>query len=580
MNKHFSRRDFLWLTAKGFGSAVVSIGLINCANEQNRLSNGEFLHGVASGDPQTDSVIIWTRVTPTTLLPVHLAWEVSENQSFTALVSSGSTLTDVNRDFTLKIDVQKLQPGKTYYYRFFTENNVSSIGITQTLPEAPIDKVKFAVLSCANYSAGYFNVYASVSKQANLNAVLHLGDYIYEYGRGEYASEHAQQLNRQVLPVGELQSLSDYRTRYGQYRTDKQLQHLHAQLPFICIWDDHEVADNRWQNGANNHHDSEGDFFQRKLAAMQAYFEWLPIRPQVNDDEPLFRKFNYGDLAEVCMLDGRSYRSEQIVLDHFFDAKGKNDFKGLQRQLARQDRSMLGEEQLTWLKDNLQNSQSSWQVLGQQVLMGSMRLPAPLVTQEYSIAEFIDLAGLAKLAQQIQANASNLTANEIAFFQENQHRLTAEVLAMLQSPEIPYNLDAWDGYAFERNLILDYAQSHRKNLIVLSGDSHNAWANELKNSQGEIAAVEFATPSISSPGLETYLNIDTHRMPKVEQAIKQLIPDLHYTNMENRGYMLVEFTHKQVKVDWHFIDTVFDQHYIELSDRQKSITINSDSFQL
>ena len=280
MTRNFSRRDFLALSAKGVGAAVLSYGLMGCSsdNDDNTVA-ADFLHGVASGDPTQDAVIIWTRVTPQTAGDVRVSWQVSRDGAFSDLVTTGEMVTNAERDYTVKVDAIGLESGSRYFYRFMTGDKTSTVGMTKTLPEGAVDSVKLAVMSCANFPAGYFNVYELAALRDDLDAMLHLGDYIYEYGRGGYASEHAAELGREVLPAGELLSLSDYRTRYGQYRGDASLQKLHAKLPFITVWDDHEVANDTWKDGAENHNQGEGDFDARKQAALQAYFEWLPIRP-------------------------------------------------------------------------------------------------------------------------------------------------------------------------------------------------------------------------------------------------------------------------------------------------------------
>ncbi|WP_372944230.1 alkaline phosphatase D family protein, partial [Shewanella sp.] len=236
------------------------------------------------------------------------------------------------------------------------------------------------------------------------------------------------------------------------------------------------------------------------------------------------------------------------------------------------NRSMLGQTQLLWLQQTLLQSTAKWQVLGQQVLMGKMLLPAAIATQQMSIPQFAQLAGIAQLAGRAQAGDTTLTAEELAYLQANQDKLTPEVVALLQLPSIPYNLDAWDGYAYEREVIYTTAKSLKHNLVVIAGDTHNAWANELTDSNGDTVGVEFATSSVSSPGLEYYLGLSDAEMPVTEAAIVGLVSDLKYANLKDRGYLLLSFTADEVRGDWQYVDTILDKSFTSLVARNHSAT--------
>lgn len=565
MNRTVTRRDFLAMSAKGVGVAVISYGLMGCSdsNDDNSVP-AQFLHGIASGDPAVDAVILWTRVTPESEGDVKVSWQVASDSAFSQLVTTGETVTNASRDYTVKIDARGLRAGQTYFYRFITGDKTSVVGKTRTLPEGDVSSVKLAVMSCANFPAGYFNVYELAAAQDDLDAVVHLGDYIYEYARGGYASEHAAELGREVLPANELLTLSDYRTRHGQYHTDASLQKLHAKVPFITVWDDHEVANDTWRDSAENHNEGEGDFAVRKEAALQAYFEWLPIRPwREGNHEEIYRSFSYGNLVDLHMLDTRVLaRDKQLDYADYMDPT-TGSFAG-ERFLAdvtSTTRTMLGLTQLLWLQGTLLQSTGKWQVLGQQVLMGKMSLPAAIATQQMSIPQFAMLGALAKLAARAAANDPTLTAQELQYLQANQALLTPEVIALLKLPAIPYNLDAWDGYAYEREVILGTAKSKNLNLVVIAGDTHNAWANELKDVQGDTVGVEFATSSVSSPGLEYYLNLPAEQIPATEAAIVDLVPDLKYANLKDRGFMTLTFTADEVRSDWHYVDTILSKDF-------------------
>ncbi|WP_345857324.1 alkaline phosphatase D family protein [Shewanella algae] len=572
MTRNFSRRDFLALSAKGVGAAVLSYGLMGCSsdNDDNTVA-ADFLHGVASGDPTQDAVIIWTRVTPQTAGDVRVSWQVSRDGAFSDLVTTGEMVTNAERDYTVKVDAIGLESGSRYFYRFMTGDKTSTVGMTKTLPEGAVDSVKLAVMSCANFPAGYFNVYELAAQRDDLDAMLHLGDYIYEYGRGGYASEHAAELGREVLPAGELLSLSDYRTRYGQYRGDASLQKLHAKLPFITVWDDHEVANDTWKDGAENHNQGEGDFDARKQAALQAYFEWLPIRPwREGNHEEIYRSFSFGDLLDLHMLDTRVLaRDKQLDYGNYLDpATGAFNDQQFLADVTDTQRTLLGQTQLLWLQGKLLQSSAKWQLLGQQILMGRMMLPAAIATQQLSIPQFAELAALAQLAARAQAGDPTLTQAELTYLAANQAKLTPEVLALLQLPSIPYNLDAWDGYAYEREVVLATARASGKNLVVIAGDTHNAWANDLKDKDGNMVGVEFATSSVSSPGLEYYLNLPSEQIPATEAAVVGLVDDLKYANLLNRGYMTLTFSSEEVVSEWFYVDSILSKDFTEAEARR------------
>ncbi|WP_345841270.1 alkaline phosphatase D family protein [Shewanella algae] len=572
MTRNFSRRDFLALSAKGVGAAVLSYGLMGCSsdNDDNTVA-ADFLHGVASGDPTQDAVIIWTRVTPQMAGDVRVSWQVSRDGAFSDLVTTGEMVTNAERDYTVKVDAIGLESGSRYFYRFMTGDKTSTVGMTKTLPEGTVDSVKLAVMSCANFPAGYFNAYELAAQRDDLDAMLHLGDYIYEYGRGGYASEHAAELDREVLPAGELLSLNDYRTRYGQYRGDASLQKLHAKLAFITVWDDHEVANDTWKDGAENHNQGEGDFDARKQAALQAYFEWLPIRPwREGNHEEIYRSFSFGDLLDLHMLDTRVLaRDKQLDYGNYLDpATGAFNDQQFLADVTDTQRMLLGQTQLLWLQGKLLQSSAKWQLLGQQILMGRMMLPAAIATQQLSIPQFAELAALAQLAARAQAGDPTLTQAELTYLAANQAKLTPEVLALLQLPSIPYNLDAWDGYAYEREVVLATARASGKNLVVIAGDTHNAWANDLKDKDGNMVGVEFATSSVSSPGLEYYLNLPSEQIPATEAAVVGLVDDLKYANLLNRGYMTLTFSSEEVVSEWFYVDSILSKDFTEAEGRR------------
>lgn len=360
----FSRRGFL-VEATALGATTSILGFSSgCGDdeseppeeeEQPEVESKLFPHGVASGDPLPDAVILWTRVTTEDGAPVEVAWSIATDPDLADEVQSGTFSTSADRDFTVKIDVTGLAAGTTYYYRFAVGEERSVRGRTRTAPAGSVERLRFAVLSCASFAHGYFHVYEAIAKEADLDLVVHLGDYIYEYADDDYGSV------RTYDPPNEIVTLEDYRRRYAHYRRDASLKGAHRQHPFVVVWDDHESANNSAPEGAENHDPAtEGSWQDRKTAAVRAYSEWMPIRDQA-DPLRVWRSFAMGDLVDLIMLDTRLWgRTTQ--------ATSADD-----PALEDEERTMLGLDQETWLTDQLRASKATWRLLGQQVMVG--RLP-------------------------------------------------------------------------------------------------------------------------------------------------------------------------------------------------------------
>ena len=568
-----SRRDFVKNVSAGLSASVLfGTAAISSAVEPVALgssANGvAFNHGVASGDPLQDRLIIWTRITVDSRSlsnrsgEVSVSWEVATDKAFQNIVRSGSTLTSPERDYTVKVDLVDLKPATKYFYRFVTPNVTSPIGVGKTLPLPGVEQVKLAVMSCSNYPAGYFNVYQEASLIPDLDAVCHLGDYIYEYGPGGFATELADQIGRSFLPGNdfEILKLDDYRARYAQYRTDPGCQNLHAAAPFICVWDDHEIANDAWREGAENHNPGEGEFSDRVMNALRAYYEWMPIRPPAGKfySEEIFRRFDFGDLVSLHMLDTRIIgRDQQLSYADYLDINGTFDSAAFLADVTDPSRTILGQDQLNWLLSGLTTSPATWQVLGQQVLIGRMNIPIELL---FSLSNpgpdiFVLIQELAEIKLRILAGDPTVT---------DQERARVETVA-------PYNLDAWDGYFFERETIFGATAAADKNLVTLAGDTHNGWANNLNTIDGVPVGVEFAASSVTSPGLEAFLEIPPPLVPAAEAAIQLLVDDLQYLNVADRGFMTVTFTQQEARADWTFIDNILDPNYQELTDRRRAL---------
>ncbi len=591
---HHCRRTFLKISAAAACTLVISKGL-HAKKPTHRFkykgSSVRFDHGVASGDPLQDKVIIWTRVTPQKDKPkqrIHIFFELSDDPDFKRVLHQGRLFTTQDLDYTVKVDVHNLKPDQTYYYRFFSRGIFSPIGRTKTLPISTPQSISLAVVSCANYPKGYFNVYKEASTLDSIDAVLHLGDYIYEYGMFNadgtpaYATENAQAIGR-ALPEDNDQtcvSLEDYRKRYALYHTDEGLKALHAKFPFILVWDDHEVADDAYKEGALGHDEAlHGNYRQRKEAAMQAYFEWLPIRPLSRGNyNEIYRSFDFGSLVSLHVLDTRHVgRDKQLdYADYFqFDPQTQSiniDVTRFIQDIHDPNRTLLGIDQKQWLQNQLSSSNATWQVLGQQVLMGRMKLPAELLIL-ISQLDSNDPTVVEAVTDALNRAFSELATIKYRMLHGDPTLTEAEKQRVTHA--LPYNLDAWDGYAHDRNELMDTVKALNQNLIVLSGDTHNSWANHLKNDEEKAVGVEFATAAVTSPGIEAYLRLNVESAHAFEQLLTLLIDDLVYTNQNDRGFMTITFTEQEAKATWHYIDNNDSTTYASILAREKSFTVQS-----
>ena len=350
-----SRREFL---LDSLASSFAIPGL----SGRSQPVDYPFRHGVASGDPLTDAVILWTRISPNNKQApgayLRYQWVIARDETLRDIVTEGEGITGPDRDYTVKVDAQGLQPATDYYYAFAAAGQWSDTGHTRTLPEGSIDHLRIAFTSCSNYTHGYFNVYRELAARTDLDLILHLGDYIYEYAGTDYALR----TGRVHEPLGETFTLQDYRTRHACYKADKDSQSVHRQHPFIVIWDDHEVANNAWLGGSENHPDSRGDWSERLHAAVRAYYEWMPVRePQGLDQYALYRGYRFGDLLDLSVLDTRLC--------------GRDAPATALSERNREDRTLLGYEQEAWLDQRMSDAQQQgvrWKLTGQQVMVGQL----------------------------------------------------------------------------------------------------------------------------------------------------------------------------------------------------------------
>ncbi len=521
-----SRRRFVVNSARYAAAlGVLGVGLTGCGGGNGDEPEGTFGHGVASGDPLADRVILWTRVTQDDSGSIDVGWEMARDALFEDVVASGIAFTSSARDYTVHVDVGGLQPGSNYHYRFRFRDEMSPTGRTKTLPVGAVDQVRLAVLSCAAYPVGQFHAYADAGWRGDIDVAIMLGDYIYESdlsGGLEFAS---RLLGRNWEPDRELITLEHYRRRHSFYRGDSDLRLIHAAMPMIAVWDDHDLINGIWRNGATTYPSGGDSFTARRAAAMQAFQEWLPIRlPDPAAPEKIYRSFDFGNLATLHMLDARTLgRDQQAPLtDHLSGAT------------ASPTRQMLGAEQAAWFDAGMQSSNATWQLLGSQVWMARMHLPLSVLN------DFSEDAIKAFLAAQSTAPELRNDAQR----------------ALVEQTRAPFKSDTWDGYPAAREAVLATARALDKNLVVLAGDSHNAWASDLLDASGSAIGVEFATPSVTSSGLE--LQYPRIGRQFLADSFVQMVPDLRYAQTDDRGYMVVTLTPTQARADWIFVGSVFD----------------------
>ena len=524
-------------------TSVGAIGLSASISSSCSKNTYSFNHGVASGDPLEDRVILWTRVTPQQAGPVEVILEVSENKNFSKVAYSKKLNTSSLSDYTVKYDFlakQYCNSDNGFFYRFRAGNSVSETGRSKTFSKN-IKSAKIAIFSCSNFPAGYFNAYQAAAEKNDLDLWLHLGDYLYEYPMGGYATENAEKLGRAPIPIHEMVTLSDYRQRHAQYKLDQGSIALHKHAPLIAVWDDHEFSNDAWKRGAENHSEdgSEGDFYARRSAAIKAYYEWMPIREQQNKRR-IFRDFKIGKLMHLIMLDTRQFgRDKQIQpkdylsKSGFYQAKFYNDLNSEYREL-------LGAEQFSWIEDKILNSNAAWTIFGQQVLMTKLKFP--------------DIS-------------KTLKAEEIPDF--------LKPYLKLLGLGIPSNLDAWDGYPAARNKLYKLMKNAKKKFISLAGDTHNSWVSELENQSGEKVGIELGAPSVTSPGITDVLNLDENNF--VDSIVK-LNKELQWMNPSNRGYLFLDCTDSKIIASFNFIKEL-ENINSEISSSQ-SFLIHREGFEL
>jgi alkaline phosphatase D len=521
VTERYDRRSFLLRAGlASAGAALPPLLVRDPAGAQPDPALAPFLHGVASGDPRPDGVVLWTRVATDSPDPVEVGWVVATDPQLQDVVASGAAAADPSRDHTVKVDVTGLSAGRWWFYGFVALGACSPVGRTKTAPEGSVDHLRFAVVSCSNYQSGYFNAYAALAERDDLDAVIHLGDYIYEGEVTETVTE-----GREHDPVTEVFALEEYRRRHGQYKLDPDLRRLHQLVPFITVWDDHEIANDAWREGAGNHKLLEdGEWAARKAAAQQAYDEWMPTR--VEDPSTIYRSLAFGDLADLILLDTR--------LDGRDQRFGHTGATLLEERIGDPDRAMISDEQREFWYSELSASLergTRWRLIGQQVMFAPLNLVG---LPDLDGLLGVDLPDLPLFLDSGSANA--------------------------------VNPDQWDGYPAERQRFYDHLQAESiDNVVVLAGDIHTSWASNLTpdpyNPLAEPLAVEFVTTSVTSGGFEALIGRELALL--AEPMVSVLNPHIRYADLTRRGYLILDVTPDRVQADWHHLETVRERSTAE-----------------
>jgi alkaline phosphatase D len=485
-------------------------------------TNATFLHGVASGDPDSTSVVIWTRISNATGT-TGVGWRVASDVDFQNVVANG-----------------QYSPGQDYFYQFVVDGRPSPTGRTKTLPIGHVDRMVFAVATCSNYAFGYFNAYEAIAKDEDIDLVVHLGDYIYEHGRDAYAGETGRRIGRNHEPPHEALTLVDYRQRFAQYKTDEGSKDMHARHPLIVIWDDHETANNPWMGGADNHQADEGDWESRRSAALQAFYEWLPVRdPQEGGArEEYWRHYKFGDLASLITLEGRhTGRSKQVSIDeHLPGIDTRSDAEDfINNVIGAPGRSLLSAEMEQFLSAELAESVSAdrrWRIIGNQSVMARR------------IAPRLDDPFFEELKNELDGDATNML-NELTKNGEF---------------ELPVDLDSWNGYPEARESFYRISKDvGARDLLVLAGDSHSFWQNALYDIAGESMGVELGSTGITSP--RSLLDLGQEGLEFFDKLNAENNREVVWTDGRYRGFIRLEVNHDRAHADFVRVTNVESRDY-------------------
>jgi len=503
--------------------------------------HGVFGYGVASGDPTGDAIVLWTRATPPPSTPggpvatpgsglggpLRVRWELAYDRGFRHVAKRGTVSARAASDHTVKVDVRGLRPYTRYYYRFRAAGETSPVGRTQTAPDEPRREhaLRFALVSCSNYTGGYFTAYRALGKRDDLDFVLHVGDYVYEYGNGPDRYGPADLVGkRDGIPATETVDLEGYRLRHALHKADPDLQLAHRRHPWITIFDDHEVANNAWRSGAENHTPgTEGDFLTRRREAYEAYLEWMPFRlPEqrrvAHQGTRFFKRFTFGTLADLSVLETRQNRSAQVDLAPYTKVGGgfiPEGVPAVDAELADPDRHLPEPEQLRWLEQGLAARGRAWHLVGNQVVFAPVRFPGAA----------LGLGGGRFL-----------------------------------------NSDQWDGYQADQAALVSHLDAHDSDhgdAVFLTGDIHSSWAMDLPVEQEpgyRSAGVEFVCPSVTSDGFYELASAAAQGAPVpavlastrgATAAVTTTNPWVRYLDGVGHGFVVLDVTRHRVQADFH-----------------------------
>lgn len=534
MSKTFTRREAI------IGAS--SVVLLAAACGEIKLSPDvatTYLHGIASGDPDTTSVVIWTRISNADK-KTSVTWRMATDRHMQTIKAQGQFVTDASRDYTVKVLVEDLQPGESYFYQFELDGDLSVVGQTKTLPVGHVERLVLAVATCSNYPFGYFNAYEVIANDPAVDVVVHLGDYIYEYGQDGYGGETGKRIGRNHEPPHETLTLADYRQRHGQYKTDVSAKVMHARHPMIVIWDDHESANNPWMGGAENHQQGEGHWGRRRADSLQAYYEWLPIRDPASGGsrEEYWRHYKFGDLLSLITLESRhTGRSQQIDTDDYLaDIKNKDEAQAfIDDVVGASDRNLLSAGMEQFLAEQIAesvNAHRRWRVIGSSSVIGKRIAP--------------------DLSDPVSASLrKNMKGDALKRF---------DGLSHLGSLGLPVDLDSWNGYTAARERFYQLSKdAGAQDLLVIAGDSHSYWQNELYDAAGGSMGVELGATGVTSPRSLLQLGTEGLKHYDVRNALEN--SEVVWTDGRYRGFIRLEIDHDGARADFVTVSTVESQSY-------------------
>lgn len=529
-----------------------------CSQDEIRPTSGTnaaFLHGVASGDPDSRGVVIWTRVS-NTVGRTDVRWRVATDVGFQNVVATGEVGTDETRDYTVKVIVEDLTPGREYFYQFDVDGQFSPAGRSKTLPVGHVERLVMAVATCSHYAFGYFNAYDAIANDADIDLVVHLGDYIYEYGRDGYGGDTGSRIGRDHEPPHETLTLSDYRRRLAQYRTDAGSKAMHARHPLVVIWDDHETANNPWMGGAENHQADEGDWETRRKVSLQAFYEWLPIRDPEDSRQrqDYWRHYKFGDLASLITLETRhTGRSLQVSInDYLKDIDSSADAERFVADVVgAQGRRMLSADMEQFLATEVAesvNANRPWRIIGNQSLMArriAPRLDAPL---------------FGRIRNELGDAARNML----------------DELSKHGAFGLPLDLDSWNGYPHAReSFYRACSDAGARDLLVLAGDSHSFWQNTLRDAAGVSMGVELGSTGVTSP--RSLLSLGQEGITAFDLLNAERNEEVAWTEGRYRGFIRLDINHDRAQADFVRVTNVESEEYDVETIRSVNIEKDDDT---